>query len=84
METVQTAEQFKQWASKRNIKLIPSIGEFSVGDVVTFTNDYGVKFHNLTIIGISADNSFYGRQIYTNTDSYWFPHKPSELLKIII
>ncbi len=52
-----------------------------VGDIVTFTNDYGVKFDGLTIIGIDADESFYKRCFYLNTDAYWFPHTFSELTK---
>jgi hypothetical protein len=79
METVTTPEQFNKWAANRKISPINEIEGFKVGDKVTFTNEFGVIFKSFTIIGIDKDNSFYGRQIYLNTDSYWFPHKPSEL-----
>jgi hypothetical protein len=52
---------------------------FKVGDVVTFTNEYGVKFENLVIFGFAKDDSFYGRFIHLFKDSYWFPVRPSEL-----
>jgi len=53
--------------------------EFAVGDVVTFTNEYGVSFPGQTIIGFAEDDSFYGRFIYTDSDAYWFPSRPEEL-----
>jgi len=81
MEEIKTIEQFNQWASKRNINLIDQLEGFKVGDIVTFKNEFGVKFHNLKILGIQSDASFYDRQIFLDTDSYWFPHKPSELTK---
>lgn len=79
METVTNSQEFNKWAQKRNIATINELEGFKVGDKVTFTNEFGVSFNGLTIIGIEKDNSFYGRQIYTNSDAYWFPHKPSEL-----
>lgn len=78
-QIVTTPVQFSEWAKKKKLSLIPEISGFKVGDKVTFTNEYGVSFYNLNIIGIDSDNSFYGRQIYLNTDSYWFPHTPNEL-----
>lgn len=74
-----TKEEFEEWAKLKNIELIKERDGFHVGQKVTFTNDYGVVFPNLTIVGISKDDSFYGRSIYINSDSFWFPHKPSEL-----
>lgn len=55
--------------------------EFSVGDNVTFTNEYGVVFEGHKVIGFAEDDSFYGRFIHIDTDSYWFPHTPEELTK---
>lgn len=52
--------------------------EFSVGDSVTFTNDYGVTFENLTVVGF-ADELFHGRFIHLDTDSWWFPVRPESL-----
>lgn len=53
--------------------------EFKIGDRVRFTNDSGVAFSNLEIIGFAEDDSFYGRYIYLNTSSYWFPVHPDFL-----
>lgn len=75
------SQTFQQWAAKRKMNLINQFCGFSVNDTVTYTNEFGVKFHNLKIIGIDSDCSFYGRNIYLNTDAYWFPHRPSELIK---
>ena len=53
--------------------------EFSVGDVVTFTNEYGVSFDGLKVIGFAKGDLYYGRFIHLDTDAYWFPKKPEEL-----
>ncbi len=52
---------------------------FAVGDKVTFTNDYGVKFEGNTITGFS--NPIYPNSgtIYLDYDCYWFPTKPESL-----
>lgn len=58
---------------------------FSVGDVVTYTNEYGVSFPGMRVIGFADDDSFYGRFIHLvgpeYPGAYWFPHKPDELIK---
>ena len=60
----------------------PAECAFKTGDTVTFTNEYGVKFEGLTVIGfekkINPDflpNCF----IYLNTSCYWFPKSPESL-----
>jgi hypothetical protein len=60
-------------------KTPPVETEFAVGQVVAFVNDYGVIFDNLTIVGFADDDSFYGRFIYLDSDSYWFPVHPGSL-----
>lgn len=76
-----TPEKFEKWVAKNQVKLINELGGIRVGDTVTYTNDNGVTFPGLTVLGIDADASFYGRQIYLNTDAYWFPHTLDELKK---
>ncbi len=61
--------------------LCPFNSGFNVGDGVTFTNEFGVSFKGLTVIGFSAPSYEGGGWIHLNTDSYWFPHKPDELTK---
>lgn len=55
--------------------------DFKVGDKVTYTNDYGVSFPDITIIAISKQNNLwkYGNCIHLNKDSYWYPVKPESL-----
>lgn len=54
--------------------------EFAVGDEVTFTNSYGVKF-DLVVRGFaSKPHGLKGdRFIYVFTDAWWFPVEPSTL-----
>ncbi len=77
-----TINEFNQWAASKNIELVPEADGFKVGDVVTFTNDYGVVFHDLVIKGIDKDTSFYGRRFYIFDDCYWFPAHPNSIKKL--
>lgn len=52
--------------------------EFTVGDVVTFTNDYGVTFAGKKVVGFSPAPE-HGRFVYLSKDSWWFPVSPSAL-----
>lgn len=70
--------EMKAFAAK--LKKTPPVEcGFKIDDQVTFTNDYGVKFEGLRVIGFDTDDSFYGRFIYLDTDCYWFAKKPSSL-----
>lgn len=45
--------------------------KFKVGDVVTYTNDYGVRWTGRTITGIEYwDDQV--RYFYAPTDAHWF------------
>lgn len=53
---------------------------FKLGDKVTFTNDYGIEFKGYEIVGFEKKDSIeHDRFIYTDKESYWFPHKASQL-----
>ncbi|MDK7586257.1 hypothetical protein QP575_10520 [Alcaligenes faecalis subsp. phenolicus] len=72
----------RQYANKlRQTPPVPC--EFSVGDTVTFTNEFGVSFDGMRIIGFADDDSFYGKFIHItgpeHPGAYWFPHAPREL-----
>lgn len=58
----------------------PSV-DFKVGDKVTFQNINGVKFRDLTIIGISNQHELFrwGQCIHLDDDSYWHPVHPDSL-----
>jgi len=62
----------------------------SVGDTVTFTNEFGVAFEGFKVIGFAENAQFYGRYIHISKasghtiavedyGSYWFPVRPDEL-----
>ncbi len=70
----------------RKLRQTPPVPcDFKVGDRVTFTNQFGVSFPDMRIIGFADDDSFYGRFIHiTGPDdpgAFWFPHAPGELKK---
>lgn len=54
--------------------------EFQVGDSVTFTNDYGVAFRNMTVTGFSPAVDG-GRCVYLDNDAWRFSSKPDSLTK---
>lgn len=65
--------------------------DFKVGDVVTFTNDYGVVFEGNIVIGFSYDvdlnrhipNGSPKRIVHTisknHNEAYWFPKRTTSL-----
>lgn len=62
----------------------PAGCDLKVGDIVTFINDYGIPFPGREVIGFdTTDHNLmkYGNFIHIDTDAYWFPHKPAELIK---
>ena len=65
----------------KDAQLTPPVPcDFAVGDVVTFTNDYGAKFHNRLVTGFSPAPE-YGRFVYLDKDAWWFPVRPQSLTK---
>lgn len=52
--------------------------DFKIGDSVTFTNDYGVAFHNRRVTGFS-ETIEYGRFVFLDQDAWWFPVTPASL-----
>lgn len=58
----------------------PAGCDWRVGDLVKFTNDYGVEFGPYTIQGFTLPgDELNGRVVYLDYDCYWFPTKPSSL-----
>lgn len=55
--------------------------DFKIGDKVSYTNNFGVVFHNLTITAIGCKHELwtYGNCIYLDKESYWYPVKPESL-----
>lgn len=73
-----SAADFAQWAAKRNLNLVSERGGFKAGDVVVYTNEFGVSFEGMTILGFDANAGDDERCVYTDSTSYWFPNKLSE------
>lgn len=54
--------------------------QLKVGDIVRFTNDYGVIFEPRKIVGFAKpEHTFYGRFVHIDSDCAWFPVKPESL-----
>ncbi|WP_368640448.1 hypothetical protein ABRZ04_04335 [Castellaniella ginsengisoli] len=74
----------KEYAAKlRQTPPVPC--DLAVGDRVTFTNEFGVSFAGMRVIGFADDDSFYGKFIHltgpVHPGAYWFPHGRTELTK---
>ena len=56
--------------------------DLKVGDIVTFTNDYGLEFPGKEIVGFTLPkDELHGKTVYTKGDAYWFPSSPDSLEK---
>jgi hypothetical protein len=53
----------------------PVACELSVGDLVTYTNEFGARFPNRTVTGF-APTVEYGRFVYFDNSAWWFPDSP--------
>lgn len=73
------AKEFKSWVKSKNVEVSNSVPgvDLKVGQKVTYTNDYGVKFEGYTILGFCTPDN--GRCVFLNKDSYWFPVDPKNL-----
>lgn len=67
--------QKRQFVETQIASVAPVRCELLPGDIVTFTNDYGIEFEGLKILGFvpSIDPAFRPEAfIYLDTESYWF------------
>lgn len=65
-------EQF--YASNSMVSEPPRPCNFKVGDVVMYTNDYGITFGPFNVIGFTKpENVLNGRCVHINTDAPWYP-----------
>lgn len=53
--------------------------KFEIGDTVSFVNDYGCKFPELTIVDRKFDKNEW-RYFYKPSSSPWYPVKESDLI----
>lgn len=79
--SIQTREQVAAGALKYPHKLAPT--DLQVGDCVVFTNDYGVAFPGLHVVGFANPEDNGGRSVYLDFDCYWFPVAVHAIAKMI-
>lgn len=81
--------EFEKWAHRYKERVYPKLSDvlpditpdseedMQVGDTIMFTNDYGVTFGPHAVLGFCE--LWYGRCIYFDHDSYWFPARPDQI-----
>ena len=75
-----TNATLKNFIKGRELSATPLQGEpFKVGDIVTFTNEQGVKFNGLKIFAFGEHIYPNSGTIYLEKDAYWFPVKAQSL-----
>lgn len=79
-------EEMNKWLAKNSNRILsePIVNDckFKVGDIVTYTNDYGVVFPGHKIIGFDNGDCLtfeQGSHIYIDFDCYWSPVKSHSL-----
>lgn len=77
-------EKFNAWVKKQNVEIAKSVKglDLKVGDIVDFTNEFGVKFKGYKILGFEPNADKDSRCVYLNWESYWFAAKPEKLEKV--
>lgn len=72
------ARDFRRWRRAHEAEVFDTAEEagiqtsLKVGDRVSFTNCYGVKFRGHRILGFCKANEF-GRCVFLDVDCYWMP-----------
>ena len=77
------SKHYKNW--KPATTTPPEGVDFKIGDNVTYTNEYGVAFAGLKVIGFNDGDCNlwqYGHRVYLDFDCYWFPVHPDRLIKV--
>lgn len=84
-------EEFQKWRAKREAEgavfynrlseIVATDSDLEIGDMVAFTNDYGVVFGPYEILAFREPWNG-GRCVYLDSDAYWFADRPSQLTLI--
>ena len=78
------AEDFRRWRRAHEAEVFDTAAEagietsLKVGDKVTFTNSYGVKFPGHRILGFCKTDE-YGRCVFLDVDCYRISFRPESL-----
>lgn len=71
------------YANNEMVSEPPRPCEFKVGDIVMFTNDYGIEFGPYKVLGYTTpENEMHGHFIHIDYDCVWFPTSPESLKKV--
>ncbi len=80
-------EDFMRWKEKHEAEgmeffnslseVMETDSDLAVGDMVAFTNDYGVVFGPQEVLAFRKPWNG-GRCVYTDSDAYWFPDRPEQ------
>lgn len=81
-------EEFQKWRAEREAEgmeffnrlseVMETDSDLAVGDMVAFTNDYGVVFGPKEVLAFGKPWNG-GRCVYIDSDAYWFPDRPDQL-----
>lgn len=81
-------EEFMHWKKEREAEgmeffdrlseVMETDSDLAVGDMVAFTNDYGVVFGPKEVLAFRKPWNG-GRCVYIDSDAYWFPDRPGQL-----
>ena len=81
-------EEFLRWKKEREAEgrevfsrlseVMETDSGLAVGDMVAFTNDYGVVFGPKEVLAFRKPWNG-GRCVYIDSDAYWFPDRPGQL-----
>ena len=80
---VMTIQEENAFIKKHLSETPPEPCEFKVGDIVTFTNCYGVSFPGRKIIGFAKKGESWRKDcfVHLNNGAYWFGNSPNSLTK---
>ena len=84
----QDKEDFLRWKAEREAEgmefynrlseVMDTEDDLAVGDIVAFTNDYGVVFGPQEVLAFRKPWNG-DRCVYLDSDAYWFPDRPDQL-----
>jgi len=76
-------KEFEEWSKGRPIVPRRDDVPFEKGQMVSYTNSYGIKFSNFEVLGICNDNNpnrtLKDSVVYLSMDCYWSPVKVDSL-----
>ena len=81
-------EDFLHWKAEREAKgmkfydrlseVMDTENDLAVGDIVAFTNDYGIVFGPHEVLAFEKPR-LGGRCVYIDSDAYWLSDRPEQL-----